>query len=353
MSQPGFLRNDARLDYMDVLRGFTIILVVYSHLCVHVLDIDSAVNHNLIRFRMPLFFFISGFFACCRDVTLQRLGKRVGNRITRQLWPTVAVCVIFVAVTTWERPLVGQLRLCLFDPMKRGYWFTYSLVEVFLLYAAVESLMWRLRASLGIRALVCGILAAVIGLSYFVLLQKAGVPSHGRNAVNLLSLHRTLQFGPFFFAGVVARFYQSRFMTMLSSCRMASLLTVVLAISLAVDYMLSTPWTFMITSWLSVPVVISVAYALRDKVGSGSAIGSLLIYFGKNTLPVYLFHYFLISLLSATVGGGEWLSSEGITGLVVEMLVVGSASVLIVGTCLLFDRLLGRVSLLHRVLFWT
>ena len=55
-----------RLEWLDALRGFTMILVVAYHVAL----IGFSEQHNLsssmrflVLFRMPLFFFVSGFLA--------------------------------------------------------------------------------------------------------------------------------------------------------------------------------------------------------------------------------------------------------------------------------------------------
>ena len=54
---------DGRLDFIDGLRGVTMILVVYWHVLVMSLNVTTYTAMTLQLFRMPLFFFISGFFA--------------------------------------------------------------------------------------------------------------------------------------------------------------------------------------------------------------------------------------------------------------------------------------------------
>lgn len=57
------MKNNERLTYIDCLRGFGMILVVYQHILVIGLpEIGSSwLNDIIITFRMPLFFFISGY----------------------------------------------------------------------------------------------------------------------------------------------------------------------------------------------------------------------------------------------------------------------------------------------------
>ena len=58
--------NNKRIGYIDALRGFTMLLVVFAHVELFCLDIhmeESLIGSIFITFRMPMFFFISGFIA--------------------------------------------------------------------------------------------------------------------------------------------------------------------------------------------------------------------------------------------------------------------------------------------------
>ena len=58
------MNGGKRIEYIDSLRGFTMILVVAYHVGGFCLGLEPSVpsiNLFLREFRMPLFFFISGF----------------------------------------------------------------------------------------------------------------------------------------------------------------------------------------------------------------------------------------------------------------------------------------------------
>ena len=61
-----------RIEYIDAMRGFTMILVVYSHIC-HFCFGDSLLGFNAVffLFRLPCFFFISGWLFEYKNVPLQ------------------------------------------------------------------------------------------------------------------------------------------------------------------------------------------------------------------------------------------------------------------------------------------
>ena len=57
-----------RLGYIDAMRGFCMVLVVYWHLSMFGAS-DLALNPLFFSFQLPLFFFISGFFAYNQQFT--------------------------------------------------------------------------------------------------------------------------------------------------------------------------------------------------------------------------------------------------------------------------------------------
>lgn len=63
------------IDYIDAMRGVAMLLVVYYHIINGALFIDSEFCNFCVRFRMPLFFFISGFLSYTTIFTADLLKK--------------------------------------------------------------------------------------------------------------------------------------------------------------------------------------------------------------------------------------------------------------------------------------
>lgn len=62
--------NCKRIDYLDALRGFTMILVVLNHVAAEYFGVaynPSNIHYYIAQFRMPLFFFVSGFVLYKKD----------------------------------------------------------------------------------------------------------------------------------------------------------------------------------------------------------------------------------------------------------------------------------------------
>ena len=119
-----------RIEYLDAMRGFTMILVVLSHVVFFGLDNNSiAFNEFFCSFRMPLFFFISGFlfYKKERKWDFYTIKSFVTTKFLVQIIPTCVFLSLFIYVfDLFELRSLGSYKL--------GYWFTLTLFEYFLLY---------------------------------------------------------------------------------------------------------------------------------------------------------------------------------------------------------------------------
>ena len=113
-----------RIEYIDAMRGFTMILVIYSHIC-HFCFGNSLLGFNAVffLFRLPCFFFISGWLF---ETTAHKPFWQVTRRkMMVQLLPTF----IFLLLLAPPPEFFHQL-----GALKGGYWFTFVLFEFFILY---------------------------------------------------------------------------------------------------------------------------------------------------------------------------------------------------------------------------
>ena len=113
-----------RIEYIDAMRGFTMILVVFAHVCHFCLG-DSRMGGNavFILFRLPCFFMISGWlFESVAERPFKEVAK---HKAMVQLLPTF----IFLLLLAPPPEFFHQL-----GAVKGGYWFTFALFEFFILY---------------------------------------------------------------------------------------------------------------------------------------------------------------------------------------------------------------------------
>ena len=137
-----------RLEWLDALRGFTMILVVANH--VAGMGFGEEWKHSsaipfLILFRMPLFFFVSGFLAykASQVWNLKNLGSLVWKKIKVQTIPTVAF--FFLAMAILNRHFWPAVETAFHSAMKGGYWFTIALLYMFIIYYMFSYLESKLR----------------------------------------------------------------------------------------------------------------------------------------------------------------------------------------------------------------
>ena len=90
------LKSTSRIEYIDAMRGFTMILVVLHHVSLMAFGRNSVIDEWLMEFRMPLFFFVSGFvlYKSTRIWNLKEcfsfLKRKIGVQI---LSPLVFFCI--------------------------------------------------------------------------------------------------------------------------------------------------------------------------------------------------------------------------------------------------------------------
>lgn len=287
------MESNARLQYLDALRGFTILMVLYVHIVNYGLfdlkggwmDCQWSPAVIGLRFRMPLFFFVSGLFAYAAYDT-PTLRRRVGNRITRQLWPTIAVCLAFNGACHWH-----GWHYLVSNPHNDAYWFTQSLVQAFMAYALMAWTMHRcrMRKVWQTVALVCVTIA--LALAYHFIEKMGRIPK--AHWINVFYLNRTALYSQFFFLGVLARMWWTQVHVIF---RRYWIYLLVAACFAAVCW-LNPQKTGLPTRLAGIITVYGFFYYSRGFWSGGSRLASLLNFLGRNTLPVYLFHYILLQPL--------------------------------------------------------
>lgn len=116
-----------RIGYIDAMRGFTMILVVFAHVCHFCLG-DSKMGYNaiFILFRLPCFFMLSGWlFEPASRHSFMTVAR---HKAMVQLVPTF----IFLLLLAPPPEFFHQL-----GALKGGYWFTFVLFEFFIIYMVI------------------------------------------------------------------------------------------------------------------------------------------------------------------------------------------------------------------------
>ena len=130
----------SRVAYFDQMKAVAIILVVVGHLTQFTFGMHGTdVNRWLEIFHMPVFFFISGYFAykvlpTCRDVLIQ-LWKRVHAIAI----PLLVWCIV------WTLTHDGESWLQMLSRCGGKYWFLYTLSILSIFFVLYENLVQKIK----------------------------------------------------------------------------------------------------------------------------------------------------------------------------------------------------------------
>lgn len=348
-----------RLQWLDALRGFTMIMVVANHVAQQTFGQDFKLSASLpflSLFRMPLFFFISGFLAykaglvwnarVLRDLSLKKL--RV------QLVPTVVFFTLFVVLI---KPNFCQAVLeGLYSPTKNGYWFTLVLLYMLLIYYVfcyIESKL-RLPSWLPIT-----ILLAVSLCCYetcylpriFSWAQGHKGPSNDFMCYSsCVELFRNF---PFFLYGNIVHRYWKQAQRIMDSRWFFPLLIVVVILS-TVDvqkwHTLRMEWTVlpMTTAKLCLLTIVFMYFRhYQDYVSQQTYIGRSLQYIGRRTLDIYVLHFFFLPNLPEI---GTFFNGHR-HNFVIDTTMSVVVSLIIIGFCIITSNILRISPLFKKYLF--
>lgn len=86
------------MQWVDAMRGFSMLLVVFGHvmLWMGIKGYDTFLSSVLLTFRMPLFFFVSGFFS------FRAIGwwnkHRIADILKRKFQAQILCTIVFASV---------------------------------------------------------------------------------------------------------------------------------------------------------------------------------------------------------------------------------------------------------------
>lgn len=303
-----------RLRYFDVIKGIAIFMVVMGHvLTMCIRDIDSSILFKLIgQIHMPLFFFISGYFSFKSDADGNIfLTPDLQIRFKQLMIPFFVVSSIWIYYfphSGLQSPLDSSWNGLYFSISKNGYWFTLCLFEIILIYAGATALFKRCK-SLATELLTAAMIWAVIGYIAFALLPA--------DISLLLGLELTFTFFPAFLFGVLAKRHSERFDTMVNN---NTVYTISLLGCAATMYITVYSWEFGLMAikpiaWcftgllhmFLIVVAIRLIKPWSEKTLAEASCGITLQsmtarcweYLGKESLSIYLLHYFFLFPLTS------------------------------------------------------
>lgn len=321
-----------RIGYIDALRGLTMILVVFSHIYI---PNDTPLNMFLVNLRMPMFFFISGFlsFRMTQTWSGRETLSRLGSKVRTMIIPAVSVGLIYTAIYR------GELYLNFFTHLThKGYWFTLALFNMLLFYYIARWAHER-RAKTTLPQF-----TRRLHIIALILLMACSDMSILGNVDKIFTMSFTFRYLHFFVFGLVCSCNREWFEGMFDkSIKMGAMIVTLFLLSWVVIWGKSNPelvqayigvqWFYIlkavliaIIGYCGIFTIFGFFRRYGDFFSENKFIGKPLQFVGRNTLDVYLLHYFVLlgmpTFLYPYVAGTDNLLIPLIVGMVVAVAIV-------------------------------
>ena len=337
-----------RIEWIDALRGFTMILVVFGHIELIGFDMPkSTVNNIIYSFHVPLFFFLSGFlaFKANRKWDWGAYKNLILKKIKQIFIPTIILGLLFSITVFSHRygeETLDSIMMFFSDPSKLGYWFTVTLFFVFFIYYTVSLLLAKGKESTR------HIVFAVMAIGMFLLSLLGSSFYYDNTVASCLSLYHVLLYFQFFVFGTIFACYQDKLFRLIENQYVIGVV-ILLFVGLFVGNCLlgesslsSTVYGKVgskaiaeVLRYLGIVSMLAIFKHYRGALSSNKKVGRGLQYVGKLTLDIYLLHYFFLPNLPTL---GEFFM--GVENTALELVVSGALAMLVVVLCLIVSKVI-------------
>ena len=343
-----------RLSWLDALRGFTMILVVAYHVAqvsFHETEKTSAALPFLVLMRMPLFFFVSGFLAYKASFTwtIPNALKLTWKKLKVQVIPALVFMGLFV-VFKMKGDIADNFMRLLASPTKGGYWFTWVLLQMFIIYYVCCYVGKSLSPRKGV-LLFAGWAASVF--AYETLYLPKVFTYHEDTFFAYSSLVQTIRYMQFFLLGNIIRRYWHQAERLFDTSWFFPLVVTLAVVCCADIFQLHT----LKKVWVNLPrttamyalllIVVMFFRHYQAWFEEGKRTGRFLSFIGTRTLDIYLLHFLLLPKMPQV---GAWLNANQPNFLLSIVLSV-SVALVVIAFCLLASQLLRVSPFLQLYLF--
>ncbi|MBO5026390.1 MAG: acyltransferase [Bacteroidaceae bacterium] len=350
---PPYTPGRERMEWLDALRGFTMILVVAYHVAQTSFGQSIKLSASLpllVLFRMPLFFFISGFLAYKPDFnwTRGRLKSMVWKKLKIQVIPAFVFLCIFIVV---RMPRFGEgFVQCMEKSTKGGYWFTWSLLHMFIFYYVFAYIENHFKRRSWIPITISWFTALC---AYATLYMPSWFNYHKEPFFQYTSLVETLRFFHFFLLGNIVRRYWCGWQKLFDS-RWFFPLVAVVAFFCCAD---ALKWHTLRLQWANLPRTAAMYLLMltvfmffryyRNHLTQAHRRGQFLQYIGRRTLDIYLLHFIFLPKLKFV---GKFLDANR-PNFITDIVCSVSVAVVVIGFCCLTSNILRMSPFFKKILF--
>ena len=289
------MEQNKRIEYIDALRGFAMILVIYFHIPSYCLgNAYMGFNDILEWVRMPLFFFISGFvfFKADRIWTSGTIKSVLKKKFMVQIIPMIVFMTLFFY-------LFGYMEPASFGSDKKGYWYTFVLFEYFVLYIGAEALFNRQRTNKGELFVFLSVLLISLTSFYYAkyYTRYADELGNWKTILGFLSFVKIRHFIFFWFG----TFVRKNFGSFIAFTNKAYFLVAVIILYLTmtifpfVYHTQGIEYVAYIATGFAITILVFTFFRKNERLLTKDKwLGKSLQFIGRRTLDIYLIHYFFL-----------------------------------------------------------
>ena len=336
-----------RIEFIDAMRGFTMILVVVCHVSGFCLGIESdipSIHPYLYEFRMPTFFFISGFVLYKANQIWNAIYvfKFLNKKFPVQII-TTAIFFLFFLKINHINVIDG-----LYSESKQGYWFTYCLFVYFITYSICRWILntFRVKGRLVDFCIIC------IGFLFYFLFSVRSIYYSLPINSDIGSLLSLQHWGYYLFF-TIGTLFKKHYETILEHLHKNHVILICFALfftsNLFYDELVASHVNAfkLITAITGIIIVFSFFEKHQDTFLKEKPIGKSLQYIGRRTLDIYLLHYLIlpVNLFSLT----SFLREQPVP--LIEFTISLVISLLVIGACLILSSILRMSPILSYLLF--
>lgn len=328
-----------RIVWVDVMRGFSMLLVVLGHvlMVMGIEDHDTFLSRLLVSFRMPLFFFVSGYFSFRANEWWTK--SRVKDILKRKFKAQILCTILFLSVYQFATQEGGGI----FKGFG-GYWFTIVLFQMYILFL--------------ISNLISNIVRKDITIPFLIILSIIGIALYAKNSIdswawNYFVWSKLANYLQYFTLGIICSKYHFKFFNLLTHNWFKTFIIIgwVMCMMLWYSSLFRTHFPLLFTANFNLSVryfglfcVIMVFYSNAKTLSEDNKLCRLLCFIGRRTLDIYMIHFFFLPNL-------RFLHPWVVDDFVLQLTVSFIFTIIITALCLVVSQILRQSNTLAIWLF--
>lgn len=284
-----------RIEYIDALRGFAMILVIYFHIPSYCLgNAYIGFNDILEWVRMPLFFFISGFvfYKADRIWDSKTIATILKKKFMVQIIPMAVFMTLFLILFDYMEPAS-------FGSDKKGYWYTFVLFEYFVLYIVAEAVFNKDKTTKGEIYVFLTVLFISLSSFYYAkyYTRYSDELGHWKTFLGVLSYVK-LRHIIFFWFGTIVRKFFAKFIAITNNDYVIATIGcffIAMIIFPSVYHITGFEYPAYTISGIASTILVLTFFRKNEQLFTKDKwLGKKLQFIGRRTLDIYLLHYFFL-----------------------------------------------------------